>query len=124
MRQITSIPYLEVRYSETGEGIAMPTATVTSKGQITIPIEVRKSLKLKTGDKIDFFETGEGRFAIQPKRGSIMELRGLFQKLGVKPLGYAPTIEQMDNDIADYIAEMDAATMSNARPAPEDEKEG
>ena len=31
----------------------MPTAKVTSKGQITIPIEVRKALKLKAGDKID-----------------------------------------------------------------------
>jgi antitoxin PrlF len=122
--RVAFIPYLKVRYDDALKGITMPTATVTSKGQITIPIEVRKSLKLKAGDKVDFFETEEGQFAIQPKKGSIMELRGLFQKLGVKPLGYAPTIEQMDNDIADYAAEMDEATMSNAHPVPEDEKEG
>ena len=38
----------------------MPTATMTSKGQITIPIELRKALGLETGDKIDFFEVETG----------------------------------------------------------------
>jgi AbrB family looped-hinge helix DNA binding protein len=33
----------------------MPTATVTSKGQITIPVEVREALKLKPGEKVIFF---------------------------------------------------------------------
>jgi AbrB family looped-hinge helix DNA binding protein len=86
----------------------MPSATITSKGQITIPLEVRKSLKLKTGDKIDFIETETGRFAIQPKTGSIMNMRGIFQKLVAPTLGKTPTIKEMDQDIldaasADYI---------------------
>ena len=38
----------------------MPTATMTSKGQITIPIEVRKALGLDAGDKIDFVEIEKG----------------------------------------------------------------
>jgi AbrB family looped-hinge helix DNA binding protein len=38
----------------------MPTATVTSKGQITIPIEVRIALGLDPGDKIDFVEIEKG----------------------------------------------------------------
>lgn len=34
----------------------MEVAKVTSKGQITIPIEIRKKLNLKTGDKVIFIE--------------------------------------------------------------------
>jgi antitoxin PrlF len=71
----------------------MPSATITSKGQITIPIEVRKALKLKTGDKIDFYETDDGKFSFQPKTGSIKELKGIFQKLGIASLDYVPTDE-------------------------------
>ena len=79
----------------------MPTATITAKGQITIPIEVRKSLKLKTGDKLDFLETETGRFAIFPKTRSIMDMRGIFQKRGLSSLEKAPTIQEMDQDILD-----------------------
>jgi len=42
----------------------MPCATLTSKGQITIPIQVRTALGLDAGDKIDFVEIEKGRFAI------------------------------------------------------------
>ena len=78
----------------------MPTATITSKGQITIPIEVRKSLRLNAGDKIDFLDTGNGQFAIRPKKGSIMKMKGILRKLG-----YVPSIEQMDQDILDAVSE-------------------
>ena len=91
----------------------MPTATITSKGQITIPLEVRKSLKLKAGDKIDFYETEAGKFAFQPKTGSIMDMQGILQKMGYAPLGYAPTVEQMDQDVLDLAAELDRETMSD-----------
>jgi len=91
----------------------MPTAKVTSKGQITIPIEVRKALKLKAGDKINFFEAADGKYTFEPKTGSIMDMKGILQKMGYAPLGYTPTIEQMDQDILDYAAEQDKATMSD-----------
>jgi AbrB family looped-hinge helix DNA binding protein len=83
----------------------MPTAKVTSKGQITIPIEVRKALKLKAGDKVDFYETGDGQFAFRPKTGSIMEMKGILRKMGYAPLGHAPTIEEMDEAVLDAVAE-------------------
>jgi len=91
----------------------MPTATITSKGQITIPIEVRKSLKLKAGDKINFFETEDGKYTFEPKTGSIMDMKGILQKMGYAPLGYAPSIEEMDEAVLDYAAELDTATMSD-----------
>ena len=37
----------------------MEISRVTSKGQITIPIEIRKKLNLKTGDKVVFIEEGD-----------------------------------------------------------------
>lgn len=83
----------------------MPTATITSKGQITIPVEVRKALKLKAGDKIDFYQDESGKYAFQPKTGSISDMKGILQKMGYPSLGYAPTIEQMDQDVLDAVSE-------------------
>jgi len=92
----------------------MPSATVTSKGQITLPVELRRRLKLKAGDKIDFFEFEDGRYGMQPKTGSITDLKGILQKLGCAPLGYAPTVEEMNEDIAGGVAESDKATLSTS----------
>jgi AbrB family looped-hinge helix DNA binding protein len=78
----------------------MATATLTSKGQITIPVSVRRALGLKTGDRIEIFEQEDGKYALQPKTGSIMEMRGCFPKLG-----YAPKIEEMDKAILDAVGE-------------------
>lgn len=38
------------------EGICMEIARVTTKGQITIPVNIRKLMNIKEGDKIVFFE--------------------------------------------------------------------
>ncbi len=42
----------------------MEITKMTSKGQITIPIEVRKALKLEEGSKVAFVTDDEGRFYI------------------------------------------------------------
>jgi len=44
----------------------MPEATVTSKGQVTIPLLVRERLGLHTGSRISFEELPDGRIAIAP----------------------------------------------------------
>jgi len=41
-------------------------ATITSKGQITLPVSVRKALKIKTGDKLDFVVTENGEIVGKP----------------------------------------------------------
>ncbi len=38
----------------------MATATLTKNGMINLPIEIRKKLKLKSGDKITFIDTDDG----------------------------------------------------------------
>jgi len=87
----------------------MPTATITSKGQITIPVKVRKALGLKPGVRIDYYEIEDGEYAFRPRTGSIMDLEGCIPKLD-----YVPTIEQMDQAVLDYGAELDTATRSDA----------
>ena len=80
----------------------MSTATVTSKGQITLPKEVRDSLHLKEGDKIDF-EQVNGRYVLKPRNRSALELAGILHRPGQKAL----TIEEMDDAIAQAVAEDD-----------------
>jgi antitoxin PrlF len=74
----------------------MPKATITSKGQITIPVQVREALGLDTGDRIEFVEVDKGQFAIVAATRSVQELKGLFQGKRSKPV----SIEEMNAAIA------------------------
>ena len=58
----------------------MATATLTGKGQITIPIEVRQALRLDAGDRVEFVEVEQGRFEIVPATRSVTVLKGMFGK--------------------------------------------
>jgi AbrB family looped-hinge helix DNA binding protein len=73
----------------------MPSATVTSKGQITIPAEVRAALGVSFGDRIEFVEVEKGKFVIVPATCSVQELKGLISKPR-KPV----SIEEMNGAIA------------------------
>lgn len=56
----------------------MPTATLTSKGQITLPLAVRQALGVEAGDKIDFVAEADGGFRIVALRQDAQRLRGRF----------------------------------------------
>jgi antitoxin PrlF len=58
----------------------MTTATMTSKGQVTIPAEVRQRMGLGTGDRIEFVELDAGGFAIKPAIDDVRALKGLLRK--------------------------------------------
>ncbi|VVO23687.1 AbrB/MazE/SpoVT family DNA-binding domain-containing protein [Pseudomonas fluorescens] len=73
----------------------MATATLTSKGQITIPAQVRASLGLDTGDRIEFVAMGDGKFAIVAVTHSVRDLKGLIRKPSK-----AVSIEDMNQAIA------------------------
>jgi len=73
----------------------MTTATLTSKGQITIPIGVREKLHVGTGDRLEFVEVAPGRFEVVPLTRSITELKGLAAKRR-KPV----SIDEMNRAIA------------------------
>lgn len=58
----------------------MTAATLTSKGQITIPAEVRQALGVDTGDRVEFVEVEPGRFELVPVTRSVTALKGMFGK--------------------------------------------
>jgi antitoxin PrlF len=67
----------------------MAIATMTSKGQVTIPARVRQALGLDSGDRIEFVEIAKNQFAILPATGSVRELRGLLRNRPKKPVSIA-----------------------------------
>lgn len=58
----------------------MSTSTLTSKGQITIPAQVRASPGVGAGDRIEFVEVEKGKFAILAVNRSIQDLKGMIRK--------------------------------------------
>jgi AbrB family looped-hinge helix DNA binding protein len=73
----------------------MTAATLTSKGQLTLPKDVRTALGVGPGDRVDFVRMEDGNFAVMPATRSVMSLKGLFKKPG-----RAATLEDMDDAIA------------------------
>ena len=58
----------------------MTTATISSKGQITIPANVRQALHVDAGDRVEFVEVETGRFEFVAATRSVKELKGMFGK--------------------------------------------
>ena len=58
----------------------MTTATLTSKGQITIPVEVREALGVDAGDRVEFVEIAPGRYEFIAATKSVTALKGMFGK--------------------------------------------
>ena len=55
----------------------MPVSTITSKGQTTIPGEIRRHLKLKAGDRVEFIVEADGKVVMVPATVDVRELKGL-----------------------------------------------
>jgi AbrB family looped-hinge helix DNA binding protein len=58
----------------------MTTATLTSKGQITIPADVRHDLKVDAGDRVEFIQIAPGRYEFFAANQNVTELKGMFGK--------------------------------------------
>jgi AbrB family looped-hinge helix DNA binding protein len=58
----------------------MAAATVTSKGQLTIPKDVREALGVGPGDRVEFVQMADGNFAVMPATKSIKRLKGIIPK--------------------------------------------
>lgn len=80
--------------------MGMTTAKVTSKGQITIPREVRAALGLETGSRVEFVARGDGTYEIVPATRSVRDLKGV-----VRTRRRAISIEQMEEAVADAVVE-------------------
>jgi AbrB family looped-hinge helix DNA binding protein len=75
----------------------MSIATVTTKGQITIPKEIRDYLKLETGSKVEFVIDESGNVKIVPLNVPLKALSGVLHRPGMK----TATIEEMEAAIAE-----------------------
>jgi AbrB family looped-hinge helix DNA binding protein len=73
----------------------MASATLTSKGRVTIPNGVRHALCLDPGDRLDFVEVAPGRFEVIPVNRSVKELKGLASKRN-----RAVSLDEMNQAIA------------------------
>ena len=82
--------------------------TLTSKGQTTMPAEVRELLNLKPGDRIRYITSGD-RVYIRVKNKHAADLAGLLYDPDRKPI----SIEEMDEAIGQHIAEDDKRIMDD-----------
>jgi antitoxin PrlF len=81
----------------------MPTSTLTTKGQITLPKEVRNLLGVAPGDQLDFVIGQDGSVRVVPLSRPVHELFGMLAIRGRRPAS-ATTI---DDSIVSAIAEDD-----------------
>lgn len=77
----------------------MPTATITSKGQVTIPKKIRDQLGLQAGDTLSFeIEPGD-KITVRPEKGSSDTAYGILHRENQEAL----TVEEMDTGVAEYF---------------------
>lgn len=88
----------------------MAEATLTSKGQVTIPSAVRTALGLEAGDRISFVDTERG-YLIVPATRDLRALRGMFKGRRRTPA----TIEEMKEAIAELGSESGLGGLSPGR---------
>ena len=72
----------------------MSEATITSKGQVTIPVEIRKSLGLIAGERVVFTQLDDGTTIMRTKKRSILDIKGM-----LKPMRSKRKVEVEDMNI-------------------------
>ena len=75
--------------------IKMSQATITSKGQITIPKDVRNILHLESGSKVDFFITDKGEAIMRPLSKTTEDVFGVLSSPKRKKI----SVEEMDRKL-------------------------
>lgn len=78
----------------------MPSSTLTSKGQITIPKQIRDHLKLRTGHRLDFQVSPDGLVFLRPRNRDVRELKGIVRS----PRRRSVSVEEMNEAIAEGFA--------------------
>lgn len=73
----------------------MPHSTLSTKGQLVVPKEVRDFLRVRPGDRIDFVVRDDGQVTIRPAVVDIHELRGLLHAPGRAPV----SVEEMNRAV-------------------------
>ena len=74
-------------------------ATLTSKGQITLPKEIRDRLGLDAGSMLDFELLADNTITARPVLADARRIRGLLKSPHARPL----TVAQMDEGINKHL---------------------
>ncbi len=77
----------------------MPKATVTYKGQITLPKAVREQLGVQAGDRVSFREIDGGMIVVEADTVDLMELRA-----SIKPRRRGVSVEDMTRAVHAAVA--------------------
>ena len=78
----------------------MPAATVTSKGQVTIPKAVRDALGIGVGDRVAFVVRDDGVVELRPETVDLKALYGALARTGRRV-----TVEEMNESVVDAVVE-------------------
>ncbi|TAE55529.1 MAG: AbrB/MazE/SpoVT family DNA-binding domain-containing protein [Nostocales cyanobacterium] len=79
----------------------MASATITTKGQVTIPKEIRDYLNLDTGSKVDFVIDENGIVKLIPLNIPLKKLSGILHREGMK----SATLEEMEQTISEAASD-------------------
>lgn len=79
------------------------TSKVTSKGQVTVPEEIRRALQIEQGDRLEWLPTREGRVEVRKVQGTMSAIVGM---LGVPRR--SATTEEMDDAVKQHFRRLHA----------------
>ena len=88
-------------------------ATLTSKGQITLPKEIRDRLGLDAGAMLDFQVLPDNTITARAVRPDARRIRGLLKSPHARPL----TVEQMDEGVAKHLRDKHAPKPRRGNPS-------
>lgn len=88
----------------------MPTATLTSKGQITLPKDARERLGVVKGDVLELTYNSDGSIRLKPLIGSVRALAGLLHRPGQRTV----SLEEMQASILESRAEDEVRIRSSS----------
>lgn len=80
----------------------MTSSAVTSKGQVTIPKEVREKLRIKPKDRVTFSVEGDHAI-LHAIHGDIRDLKGLFHRKGMKPIDFKALRRKFERSVAEDV---------------------
>ena len=93
-------------------------ATLTSKGQVTLPKEIRDALQLDAGAKLDFSLQPDGSVSLRPMQRSVASLFGILKRPG----GKAFSIAEQKQAVGRALSEKHDRILRESAPAPVDRK--
>lgn len=76
-------------------------ATLTSKGQLTLPKEIRERLGLTTGSRLDFSIDDKGMIVARPVATTALGLAGLLKRPGARPVSQRAIDDAIESTAAE-----------------------